>query len=163
MKQNTKKLVMTALFGAIICIATMIVKIPTPTKGYINLGDAFVLLSGFILGGGMGGLAAAIGSALADVFSGYIVYAPATFIIKGLMAIVAGVIYKNSSQKSLFVVISGIIAEIIMIAGYFVFEFTFIGYGFGAVSGIIGNVFQGIAGIVISTVLLPVLKRINNN
>ena len=66
---KTKKIIITALFAALTCVATMIVKIPTPTMGYIHPGDAIVLLSGFILGPVYGGLAAGIGSAFSDLFS----------------------------------------------------------------------------------------------
>ena len=42
-----------------------------------------------LLGAVLGFLAAGLGSALADLFSGYVVYAPVTFVIKGLMAFIA--------------------------------------------------------------------------
>ena len=49
MKDKTlKKLVFAALFAALACVATMVIKIPTPTGGYIHAGDAVVLLSAFI-------------------------------------------------------------------------------------------------------------------
>ena len=50
--KNTKKMVTAALLAAFTCIATMIIKIPTPTFGYIHLGDGLVLLCGIILGQG---------------------------------------------------------------------------------------------------------------
>ena len=81
MKTKTQKIVMAAMLAALVCVATMIVKIPSPLKGYLNLGDCVVLLSGWILSPVYGFLAAGIGSALADLFSGYVTYAPATFII----------------------------------------------------------------------------------
>ena len=88
MKTTAQKIVVSSLFAALVCVATMIIKIPSPLKGYINLGDCIILLSAFILPKGYKFLTAGIGSALADVFSGYIVYAPATFVIKGSMAVV---------------------------------------------------------------------------
>ena len=52
MKANniTKRIVMAALLTALTCVATMVVKIPSPLKGYLNLGDCVVLLSGWMLG-----------------------------------------------------------------------------------------------------------------
>ncbi len=52
-KQNSvRKLVLTAMFAALTCVATMIIKIPIPaTNGYINIGDCIVLMSGWLLGG----------------------------------------------------------------------------------------------------------------
>ena len=47
MNSNLKKIVMTALFAALACVATMSIRIPTPgTGGYIHPGDAIVILSG---------------------------------------------------------------------------------------------------------------------
>ena len=47
-KFSTKKLVFTALFTAFIMIFTAFVRVPLPL-GYVNLGDAFVLLAVFVL------------------------------------------------------------------------------------------------------------------
>ena len=49
MKTKTQKIVMASLLAALCCVATMIIKIPSPLKGYLNLGDCVVLLSGWIL------------------------------------------------------------------------------------------------------------------
>ena len=88
-KNNTKKIVIAAMLAALTCVATMIIKIPSPFKGYLNLGDCVVLFAGWMLTPGYGFLAAGLGSAMADIFSGYMMYAPATFVIKGLMAVIA--------------------------------------------------------------------------
>ena len=85
MFSKTKKLVMASLMAALVCVATMIIKIPSPLKGYLNLGDGIVLLAGWMLLPGYGFLAAGLGSALADLFLSYITYAPATFVIKGTL------------------------------------------------------------------------------
>lgn len=118
MKTKTQKIVMASLLAALCCVATMIIKIPSPLKGYLNLGDCVVLLSGWILSPLYGFLAAGLGSALADVFSGYVTYAPATFIIKGLMALVAYFGFKILQNKIGNLpsrIISGIVAEVIMV------------------------------------------------
>ena len=121
---KTKKVVFSAMFAALICVATMIIRIPT-IGGYLNLGDCVVLLSGWVLGPAFGFCAAGIGSALADIFCGYTLYAPATFVIKGLMAVVAYALF-NAIQKKTKVlpakIISGAASELIMIAGYYIFE-----------------------------------------
>ena len=124
MKSSTQRIVFTALLTALVCVATMIIKIPLPSKGYINIGDAVVLLSGWLLSPLYGFLAAGIGSALADIFSGYIIYAPATFVIKGIMALLSCILFKKvflNSKKIFSRIISGLIAEIVMVGGYFLF------------------------------------------
>ena len=75
MKDNTiKKLVFAALFAALSCAATMVIRIPTPIGGYIHAGDAVVLLSAFLLGPWWGAAAAGLGSGLADLIAGYGLY-----------------------------------------------------------------------------------------
>lgn len=165
MENKTKKLVTSSLLAALVCIATMIIKIPLPTKGYLNLGDCIILFSAWTLSPMYGFLAAGIGSALADLFSGYAVYAPVTFVVKGLMAVIAYYCFKILNKKiaELFSrIISGIIAEIEMVAGYFLFEGIL--YGFGAsVVNIFANGIQGLGGVVLGVILFKMLKKIGYN
>ena len=118
MKTKTQKIVISSMLAALCCVATMIIKIPSPLKGYLNLGDCIVLLSGWLMSPTYGFAAAGIGSAVADVFSGYAVYAPVTFVIKGIMAIIANFCYKGMQNKLGVIpsrIIGGIVAEIEMI------------------------------------------------
>ena len=75
--KKLRKQVLSALLAALCCVATMVVQIPSPMQGYVNLGDCFVLLSGWMLGPWYGFAAGGIGSMLADVLLGYAHYAPA--------------------------------------------------------------------------------------
>lgn len=165
MNTRTKKIVMAALMAALTCVATMIIQIPSPLKGYLNLGDCVVLLSGWILSPVYGFVAAGLGSALADLFSGYIVYAPATFLIKGLMALIAFYAFKNLHMNNKKLgklpsrIISGIFAEIVMVLGYFMFEGIM--YGFIASSvNILPNVIQGFAGLFIGVILINIFEKL---
>ena len=161
MKSNTKKIVMAALMAALACVATMIIKVPSPLKGYLNLGDCVVLTAGWILSPIYGFLAAGLGSALADLFSGYVVYAPATFLIKGCMALIAYFGFRLLHKKVSDLpsrIISGTAAEMLMILGYFVFEGCM--YGFGpSVVNIPANAVQGIAGLIIGIILTKVFVK----
>ena len=99
--QKLYRLVLAALFAALIFVATNIIHIPTPgTNGYVNLGDCMVLLGAFLLGPVYGAAAGGIGSALADILSGYAVFAPGTFVIKALIAVIAAVIMKALGGKT---------------------------------------------------------------
>jgi len=161
MKKNIKNLVFAALIAAVTCVATLVIHIPSPLNGYINLGDCFVLLSGWILGPVYGFLAAGIGSALADLFLGYAVYAPATFVIKGLVALAAYLLIKAFGKikyKSVAYILSGIIAELVMIGGYYVFEGFMYGFVESAVN-ILPNGIQAVAGIVSATLLVTVVNK----
>ncbi len=161
MNTRTKKIVMASLMAALVCVATMIIKIPSPLKGYLNLGDCIVLLAGWMLSPVYGFFSAGLGSALADLFSGYVLYAPATFIIKGCMSLIAfygsKLFYKKFSDITSRI-ISGILAEIIMILGYYVFEGFMYGFIPSAVN-IPANAMQGVAGLILGIILIKLFKR----
>lgn len=163
MNTSLKKIVMAALFAALACAATMSIRIPTPgTGGYIHPGDAIVILSGVVLGPVWGLLAGGIGSALADLLGGYFIYVPITFVIKGLVALTAGLIYEKigKTKKSRYtaVVLGGIVNIIFVAGGYFLCEAMM--YGMAAAASIPANIIQGISGLIISIVLYPVLIAI---
>ena len=162
---KTREIVLTALFAALACVATMAIRIPTPaTGGYIHPGDAVVILCGLILGPRYGFLAAGLGSCAADLFGGYFLYVPATFIIKGLIAYLTAKAAQHlpDTTKGHFMgVIAGGVLDIILVAGgYFVFEYFI--YGLGAAASIPANAIQGVSGLIIALVLTPVLSAIPN-
>ena len=94
-RNNTlEKLILSALFVALGYVATIIIQVPTVT-GYVNLGDAVVILAGFILGPVYGFVAGGLGPALADLLSGYGYYVPGTFLIKGGVALIACLLLRS--------------------------------------------------------------------
>lgn len=148
------KLVIAAMFASLVCVATMVIKIPTPTNGYVNLGDCIVLLSGWLLGPVYGIAAAAVGSMLADLFSGYPAYAAATFVIKGVVALIAWLIFGRKGKGAVLAVISAVLAEVFMALAYFLFEWLLMGQGLAAAVGIPANLVQGLVGAVLALLLL---------
>ena len=146
-----QRLVLAALMAALSCAATLVIQIPSPMNGYVNLGDGLVLLSGWLLGPGYGFAAAGLGSALADLMTGYTHYAPATFMIKGLMALIA------CRLKPRW--LSGLLAEGWMVLGYFLFACLLMGEGWAAASSIPGNLAQGAVGLAAALALERVTKR----
>lgn len=164
MNTKLRKLVIAALFAALACVATMSIRIPTPgTGGYIHPGDAIVILCGVVLGPAWGFLAAGIGSAMADLIGGYFIYVPITFVIKGVVALAAGAIYRKygKTKKSRYVsVILGGVCDIIFVAGgYFLCESVLYGVG-GALGSVPANIVQGVGGLVIGVVLYPILLAV---
>ena len=114
-----------------------------------------------MLGPVYGCAAAGIGSMLADIFSGYAIYAPATFIIKAAMACTAGLIIKKSADVSVIrTIIAGVVCEIIMAAGYLTFEAFILGYGAGALAAVTGHIIQGICGVAVAAVIVPAAAKI---
>jgi len=167
MDKRLYKMVITSLFTAMVTVATIILQIPSPMQGYVNLGDCIILLSAWLLGPWYGCFAGGVGSMLADLLTGYSHYAPGTLVIKGLMAVAAAYLFvlikhKKSSDKAQTVlagVISGVVAEAIMVIGYFGYACLLLGKGLAAATSIPGNLFQGLVGIVAAMVLYPILKK----
>ncbi len=91
MKNNLKALVYTALMTAFVFVTTSIIQIPIPfTGGYIHAGDMTIFVAGILLGPLYGGLAAGIGSALADLLGGYPQWVVYTLVIKTIMGAIIG-------------------------------------------------------------------------
>lgn len=162
------RIVMCAMFAALACVATLVIQIPSPMNGYVNLGDCIVLLGAFLLGPVYGAAAGAVGSALADLISGYAHYVPGTFVIKGVMALVAGIIFIKMKNKNVSSVLGAIAAEVIMVLGYFAYAGMLLGKGLATAASIPGNLVQGLIGIIVSVVVYMILdksgalKRINS-
>ena len=164
-RQHLEKAVLCALFAALCCLATVVIQVPAPLVGYLNLGDCVVLTGAFLLGPLYGALAAGIGSALADLLSGFVQYVPATFVIKGLVALVAGVLFallRRHLRVPAFLsrLFAGLLGESVMVLGYFTYEAWLLGYGAAALSGMPLNVVQAALGIVVSMVLTSLLLKI---
>lgn len=152
MNQRIKQLVGTALFAAAVFVATTVLSVPLPGSGYGNFGDVFVLTAAFFLGPGWGFAAAAIGSALADIALGFVLYAPVTFVIKGCMALIFACLCRSVRPRGWFV-LSAALAELIMIGGYYLYECLLYSPG-AALANIPGNLTQGVFGLVLSSVIV---------
>lgn len=156
-----RKGVLCAMFAAMICVATMIIQFPSPTSGYLNCGDIFVILCACLLGPLYGGIAAGLGSALADILAGYAIYAPGTAIIKAAMAVVCALILRKSKKDHPmpFCIVGAVCAELIMICGYFVYSALILSYGLSAAAEIPGNAVQGAVGVLGGTLLFGIIRR----
>lgn len=101
--------------------------------------------------------------ALADVFAGYAVYAPATFVIKGVMVLVAYGSYVILSRRIKALpsrILSGTLAELVMVLGYLGFEGVLYGFAPSLVN-IPANCVQGIVGIAVGAVLITIFEKQN--
>ena len=162
--RQTKKMVIAAMFAALACVATMAIRVPTPgTGGYIHPGDAVVILCGIFLNPGAAFLAAGMGSAMADLLGGYFLYVPITFVIKGLVAFLAGHAFRRLSghlkNRTVAVAICGLI-DVALAAGGYCFCESFIYGTAAAFASVPANLIQGASGLVISTALFPLLAAV---
>lgn len=156
--QTVRKLVFAAVLAALTCVATLVIQIPVPAvNGYVNLGDCVVLLCAWILGPWYGLAAAGIGSMLADVLSGYAFYAPATLILKALMALAAALIPHGKLAGR---AAGAVAAELIMGAGYWLYAAWFLHTGMAAaLAGVPANLIQGAMGLVGGLIIYQALFK----
>lgn len=152
MKNNKViKLCYTAMFTAMIFVLTRFVSVPV-ASGYVHFGDALIYIVASTLGGPWALFSAMVGEALADVAYGYFFYAPATLIIKMLMAIPFIFVYKKSEKilTPLTLAIS-VIAGVINVGGYFIADLiidkTY------AIVDIPGNIIQSVGSVIIFIII----------
>lgn len=158
-----RKIVLCAMFAALCCLSTMVIQVPSPLGGYLNLGDGFVLTGAFLLGPWYGALAGGLGSALADLLSGYVQYVPGTFLIKAGMAVIAGLLCRPFARHLPALparLLAALPGECLMVLGYLLYEAWPLAYGAGALVGVTSNVMQAILGVVVSLILCTFLLKI---
>lgn len=165
--KNTQKIVVTGLMMGLIVVCTMFIKVPIPmTTGYVHLGDAMIYLAVLLLGWKYGTVAAAVGSTLGDLLAGFAMWAPWTFVIKGLMALITGLIIleltKNTKLRPVSKnLIAMIPAGLLMVVGYFIAEAVMYGSWVSPWIGVPWNIGQFAAGIVIAITIQKALGKTN--
>ncbi|MGL5617329.1 MAG: ECF transporter S component [Sarcina sp.] len=163
-------LVLTALMIALTFVVGSFIKIPT-LNGMMQPADGVVLLAALLLGKKKGFLVGAIGMALIDLASGYLYWAPFSFVIQGLMALTAAIIIDLFNKRNYKAYLTAFIAGgIVSAIGYFIANaivgrlivgttknfYTTIVY---ALAHVPGDVLQIIFGIVIALILAPVVNK----
>jgi uncharacterized membrane protein len=142
----------------------MVFQLPfVATQGYFNVGDTFVMTSGFLLGPVGGFIAGGVGSSMADIFLGYPVYAPLTFVSKGLEGLLVGLFSfrtKEASRISGWDIIGILFGAAAMLLGYFLGEAFLLGYGIEAAFAemITINIAQVTAGAIIAILVGPIVR-----
>lgn len=163
---TTKDLCIQALLIALVTVCTMVFQIPvSATQGYIHLGDSMILLVGVFFGARYGMVAGGIGSALADLLSGYAHWVPFTLIIKGLMGWLIGKIADGAGSREKFYTARNLAASVVgivwMVVGYFIGGGILKSSFAVAATSIPENIVQGVAGMVIFFVVGAAFHKAN--
>lgn len=154
---KVKNIVYYSMCIALTFLLTWFFKMPYIVKeGYLNLGDVGVLLSGLLFGPIGGMISGAIGSSMADLLSGYALYAPFTLIIKGIEGYMIGQFIKK--EKSSYIFVFCLISTIFMVFGYFVSEWFLYGFG-GALANVVGNSIQALVCATIASIIYHSMKN----
>ncbi len=157
MKQNTRLhyLVIAALWAAMIFLAIFLIKIPL-VNGYANLGDALIFTCALLIPLPYALGASAVGAFLADIISGYPVYAPFTFIIKPLM-LLWFIPFRKARVKWLRHWLPSLLAGATGALLYFLTDYILYGLG-GAIASIPGNIGQCAANCLFYTATAYILE-----
>ena len=157
----TRKLVLSGLFAALICVVTLFLKfpVPGPSGAYVNAGDGVIYAAALALGGPWAAAAAGIGSMLADLLAGVPVYAPATLVIKALMGLVVGAALHGRKAGWLRMLLFMVKGSAVLTVGYGLYELFVFGMAVTCAS-LPYNLIQAAGGVLIGLVLALVVRRV---
>ena len=169
-ESRLRHMVLTGLFAALICITTaFILHIPVG-NGYIHLGDSFIYLAACVLPMPYGIIAAALGGSMADLLSGYAIYALPTAIIKSMLAccFYGMGVQKPQTLLSRRSVIASVLCVPITVIGYYLTAVILYGNPVAQIAETVpANLVQAgcsaalfcIAAFALDRVKLPMLRR----
>lgn len=165
-KFGIKDMVITALFIALVFVLTRFVNVQLPfggKGGLIHLGNIPMFIAAIVFGKRTGCIAGAVGMSLFDVLSGWLTWAPFTFVIVGLMGFMTGLITeKKKSHKFAWYTLAIVVALAIKIVGYYFTEVILYQNFIVPFASIPGNVIQvSFAGIVTLIIAYPLCKIAN--
>ncbi len=159
---KTKPLVYAALGIALVFICTVFVNLRLPVAangGLIHLGNVPLFVIAILYGRWLGALAGGIGMALFDVMGGWLLWAPFTLVIVGLMGYTVGVIGEKTQSFQGYV-FAMVVACIIKIIGYYGAEGIIYGNWLTPMASVPGNLVQiGVA----SAIVLPIVLKLRKH
>ncbi len=164
LKIGTKEIAAIAVMGALTTVATMTIQVPFPaTGGYFNLGDTVVVATALLLFGPIiGAIAGGLGSGLADLLGGWMLFVIPTTIIKGVEGYVVGYVAGDPVNRPFMkTIIAWIAGGFVIVVGYFIAEAFFLGMGIeAALAEMIINIPQAIGSVLGVLISLAVKDRL---
>ncbi|EKQ55527.1 MULTISPECIES: ECF transporter S component [unclassified Clostridium] len=164
-KFTTKDMVETALLTALVFVATAFINVRLPiiaSGGLVHLGTVMLFIAAIVFGKEKGAIAGAVGMAIFDLSSGWALWAPFTFVVRGIMGYMVGYITwgNNRNGNNLAVnVLAVILSGAWMIAGYYITEGILYGNWLSPVASIPGNVTQIVIGLILGLPIAKILKK----
>lgn len=87
---NLQKIIQAGLMAALCYVGYAVFPAISASGTKIHIGNAFVVMAAYLLGGVYGGLSGAVGLSIADILGGYAASAPRTFITKLVIGLITG-------------------------------------------------------------------------
>jgi uncharacterized membrane protein len=154
---NPRTLAVTAVMTAIVFVLTRAVQVPTPARGYIHLGDAGIFFAAFAFGPWVGAVAGGLGTALADLTSGFPQWAFFSFLIHGAQGWLVG--WLCDRWRGVGGLVAATVAGgLIVVGGYLLAGMLLSGVG-AAVGELPLNIIQVSAGAVVGVPLFLAVRR----
>ena len=151
-----------AILTGLTTVATIIIAVPFPTStGFLNFGDAMVMLSGILLGPIGGFLAGGVGSAMGDIALGYVHFAPITLVVKGFEGLIVGLFssrVRASKTIKTWDIAGLILSSVAMLTGYFLAEVPLVGYEAALAELLTLNWIQVTVGSIIAALVGPITR-----
>lgn len=156
-RTHLRNLVYSAVLAALTCVFTAyLFHIPIPT-GYVHLGDSMIYLAACLLPAPWAMAAAGVGASLADIITGYPIWAPWTFVIKALM--VPAFTCKGQKLLCRRNVVALVIAALITLFGYYFAEYFVYGELTALVTAIPGTIFQAGGSTIVFLILAAAFDK----
>ena len=147
-----------AILAAVTTVLTRLVQIPTPARGYINLGDVVIVFTAITLGPLSAMFAGGLGTALADLLSPFAVWAPISLFVHGIQGLVVGLIAHARPEHLVLKIAAGIVGILIMAGGYLAGGSLIAGFG-ASLADVPGNLLQGGVGVLLGILLSAAVSR----
>ena len=137
------------ILSALVFVITAYLHIPT-YNGYVHCGDGLIFLAACVLPMPYSIIVGALGAMLADLLTGFAIWAPGSMIIKGLLALLFTCKSNKILTKRNLVML--LPAALISTAGYYIYEALITGSFIASLPGIPGSIIQAVASSILFVV-----------
>ena len=149
-KNHTKLMCMSGIFSALVFVITAYLHIPT-YNGYVHCGDGFIFIAACILPMPYSIIVGVLGAMLADLLTGFVIWAPGSMIIKALLAILFTCKSdKIITKRNLIMLLP---AALISAVGYYFYEALITGSFIASLAGIPATLVQAAASSIVYVAL----------
>jgi uncharacterized membrane protein len=146
-----------AVLIALTTVFTLLIRVPTPARGYVNLSDVAITFTGLTFGPWVGAVVGGLGTAIADLLGGFAPYAPISLIAHGVQGLLVGLIGYRQTKISRMI-LAWLAGAIAMILGYLIGGAIYVGFPTAALEVPL-NAFQALVGGIIGIPLVLAVRK----
>lgn len=164
--RRTFDLILTSMAIALVFVATQLLNIRLPIAangGLVHLGTAMLFIIAMLFGPKKAAIAGAFGMGLFDLVNGFTLWAPITFVARGLQGYIVGQIAWSAGRmggSKTFNIIAAIASVPVMLAVYYLGEAIIFGSFIIPATSIPGNLVQNAVGLLVAIPAVIALKKV---